>query len=178
MLDHYFVAGVARETGEFATKIAQAVAGDWLEILGHLPSWAIDKACKRYLSGPNCRRKPIAGEILALANEEMTTVRRSKRFLEVMKLEVISADQQIRLSPEEAEARSKAMSERLQKLSNAIRIERLSKPSKTYIAEPVKPKPTGQITRVDEIGAPSENLLNSPIFQNLKAKEKTDVDGG
>jgi len=70
LLDHYF-------TAPFPAPAMQAVAQDWIKILGNLPPWAIQAACMWWLSedNPNAHRKPLPGDIAKRAKAEMGIVR-------------------------------------------------------------------------------------------------------
>lgn len=81
LLSHYYIADKPEE-------LDTALAGDWIEAMmaspyGPLPEWALQRACVRWLSGPNARRRPVPGDILALAAEEMhwLYVAKSRLFL-------------------------------------------------------------------------------------------------
>ena len=53
-----------------------AVAEDWLTELGELPPWAIQKACRWWMSSsnPDRRKKPLPGDIAAQARRELGPV--------------------------------------------------------------------------------------------------------
>lgn len=70
LLDHYF-------TAPFPDPAMEAVAQDWIKILGDLPPWAIEAACVWWLSqdNPNAHRKPLPGDIAKRAKTEMGIVK-------------------------------------------------------------------------------------------------------
>jgi hypothetical protein len=67
LLDHYFVADMSPEQRD-------QIARDWMAAMtvnGPCPpAWAIANACTKYLASEHARRKPLPGDILALAQEE------------------------------------------------------------------------------------------------------------
>lgn len=70
MLRHYFVGSVQAETVE-------GIAEDWIAELAKYPPWAINQACRWWMSeeNPDRRRKPLPGDISARARAEMSPVR-------------------------------------------------------------------------------------------------------
>jgi len=65
LLSQYYV-------GDIPSEAHAMIFADWREGLSGLPFWALDAACKSYLSGRNCKKKPQPGIIRALAVEEVT----------------------------------------------------------------------------------------------------------
>ncbi len=74
LLSHYFIS----QTDE---RVAKAAAQDWIEILKSVPPWAVSNACRKYLAGSNGRRKPVPGDILGLALEELWLVNKAAKSL-------------------------------------------------------------------------------------------------
>ena len=64
LLSQYYV-------GDIPSEAHAMIFSDWREGLSGLPFWALDAACKAYLAGRNCRKKPLPGTIRALAVEEI-----------------------------------------------------------------------------------------------------------
>lgn len=66
----YFVSSVPVE-------VMTEIARDWHEELREYPSWALQKACRWWMSAENDKRrhKPIAGDIAARAKIEMGVVK-------------------------------------------------------------------------------------------------------
>ena len=77
LLSHYFVA----DTG---AQVHQAIARDWKHELRDYPNWAIDAACKWWLSRHNGKRgkKPMPGDISARAHIEAAMLTAAKQKLQ------------------------------------------------------------------------------------------------
>jgi hypothetical protein len=54
LLSQYYV-------GDLPAEAHAMIFSDWSESLGDQPFWALDNACKRYLAGTGCKKKPPAG---------------------------------------------------------------------------------------------------------------------
>lgn len=74
LLSHYFIT----QTDE---RIAKAIAEDWIVILSELPAWAISNACRNYLAGDDCKRKPVPGDIRKLAEAQRLFIRKFNNWL-------------------------------------------------------------------------------------------------
>lgn len=68
LLNHYYIADMDDDARELQ-------ANDWLDaftIEGECPpAWAIHNACLKWLASEHARKKPLPGDILALARAEM-----------------------------------------------------------------------------------------------------------
>lgn len=69
LLSHYFVSSVPSD-------VMAAMAEDWINELKTLPPWAIQKACRWWMSNdnPERRKKPLPGDIAAQARRELGPV--------------------------------------------------------------------------------------------------------
>lgn len=70
LLSHYWI-------DKGPDELKEAVANDWVAIvMGEPcpPDWAINKACLAWLGGKDARKKPLPGEIRAMAIEQMSWV--------------------------------------------------------------------------------------------------------
>lgn len=79
LLSHYYIS-------DKPEPLDRALADDWIEAIasspnGALPEWALQRACVRWLSGPNARKRPLPGDILALVAEEMAWLYQAKSRL-------------------------------------------------------------------------------------------------
>lgn len=77
LLDHYF-------TTQSHPAAMEGVARDWIEELNTYPEWAIEAACRWWISreNPKRRQKPVPGCISAKAHEEMATIRIARRMVD------------------------------------------------------------------------------------------------
>lgn len=86
LLSQYFASSIPAE-------VMTAIAADWHEELHDYPAWALQRACRWWMSADNAdrRRKPLAGDIAARTKREMGVVdiaaRAVKRFGPVVKPE-------------------------------------------------------------------------------------------
>lgn len=66
LLTHYYVS-------DLPEQVAVRIADDWFSVLDGLPDWAIERACRWWLSADNPKRrnKPMPGDIEASARGEV-----------------------------------------------------------------------------------------------------------
>jgi hypothetical protein len=153
LLSHYF-------TMQSDAHITAAIAQDWIDILSGYPQWAIDKACKKYLAGPNCSRKPIQGNILQLVKGEMLVIKDAENVLDG-KHEKASRHNYgnaidiapLQLSEKDKKERKEFVNRLLKRDMSGI------KKSETW--KPEKKKPAG--IKVREVSDVSSKLANTAI---------------
>ena len=77
LLSQYFV-------GATSDNVMRGIAADWVFELNGLPEWALQDACRWWMSkdNPQRKRKPLAGDISDRAYQEMVIVRAAKNAVE------------------------------------------------------------------------------------------------
>lgn len=95
MLNHYFRERMTREDWDI-------ILDDWIDLLGGIPFWAVEYACRRWMRED--RRKPTPHYIWKMASDEVLRLRKE---LDNRHEAITQEPEPVEITPEERERRAK-----------------------------------------------------------------------